>query len=87
MIVITLTQQGHETSAACRVPLPEGREDVFAARASTGAKALTMLVEKLTKLYVGEPWEVVNDPHMNGTVPRKRFTRPKRKPLPQLSWC
>lgn len=90
MIYIKLHIEGGKTRATCDVFSDAQLGEKFFAIETTGAKALTSLVEKLSKNYAGREWLVINDPTIKGTVPRRTYRRqysPKKKRPQQTRWC
>lgn len=76
MIHIHLKHLGNTTEASCSIFDPvTGREETHGCTESTGAKALTAIVEALTKTRAGEEWECITDPTLRGVVPGKRYRK------------
>jgi hypothetical protein len=88
MIEITLSQRGNMTDATCSIAGAGGVREHFRASESSGAKALTSLVEKLAAAAAGTPWRVLGDPALSGVVPSKRYRkgRTKRERPAFLPW-
>lgn len=86
MIYITLQFVGCETHA--HAEYWDGKETHrWHEQATTGAKAITALVEQLVSAKLtGLPWEVVGG-SLRGVVPARKFRKSaKRKKPVQTSW-
>lgn len=83
MINITLEFKGGKTHARAVILQPTGVPKTYHKEASTGAKAITALVEALIKEHAGEDWQCDQHAEMRGVVPGGKYRRPRPANRPQ----